>query len=502
MEKKELTILDWALIYAKSGLRIFPVNGKRPHTSSWLDAGTTDEEVIKAWFGKSSNTLGIGIIIPEDIVIIDCDSVKAEKTLNDNGYSLPLTMTAVTGKGKHFWYRIKPGEKIKRTIRVLPEVDLLVNGYVVAPPSPCSGSTNRHYEWMDGFYPDSVSVCPDWLLTINNQAKKELNKRIDPDELLDGVQPGQRQTALFRYACWLRGDSKRTKREAVVLLTEVVKRSRGTEGYEREPDVQALVDRVWNTYDENDQGDKKQKPKIWTLSELLDSNLPPPSYLVEGMIQSQGVHLLWADPKAAKSCLMTYVALCVASGIPLWGKFPTNKTGVLYLDLEQGETFAADRLAKIMSSVSITRPPGFYASFNWPTATEGGLEQIREFLYEHTDVGMVVIDTMADMWPEMKGEGSGGNEYKADQKAMREFKKIASELGVCVVLVHHSNKSGSHSGSQAITGKSDSIWHLKKPEDEIFGTVKTKGKNVESMTLMLQFDKRTLTWKWRGTLRE
>lgn len=137
--------LEIALEYAKKGIRVFPctIKGKTPYIKDPVNSATTDQDIITEWWTKHENAL---IAHPnEDIVVVDGD-VKQEipmtKFLSEASISkvfaeigmrrsTAFEVTTLSG-GSHFYF--KNVHKIKRVVRVLPQLDLLgIGGYSILP---------------------------------------------------------------------------------------------------------------------------------------------------------------------------------------------------------------------------------------------------------------------------------------------------------------------------------------------------------------------------------
>lgn len=491
----EVRVLEAALAYAKMGLKVFPIKGKRPITpNGWKDASCL-RQVVKDWF-TSDPTLGVAVVIPDWAVVVDLDSEAAAVELHNHGFDLPTTSRASTGKGWHMWYRKDPSESLVRKIRVLPSVDILLNGYVVAPPS--RHPSGKEYKWDVPLVDEKLAMVPEWVKTMASH-DNAMKQRVDVEEFFSGISEGERQTALFRYACNLRSRPKMTVLEAKVLVKELAKRCEGT-GYKKYPDTDALVERVWKVYDAaKEQPEEIPDVKIWTLADLDAANFPRHKDLVVDFLPSHGYSLLTSPPKKGKSLIADYVAACVATGKPAWGTFPTNQTGVLVLDLEQGEENALDRWRKIIKKLGVQSwPANLHTAFTWPSMDEGGLDKLTEFLAEHPHVGMVVIDTLADLWPE--DEGKASNAYHREQRIMRKFVAVSREYGVAFLVVHHDRKGEGEfiqkaSGTYAITGKAQAVWSFQRDGTEHSARLEYSGKNIPDGMLHLKFDRPNLMWR-------
>lgn len=158
-------MLNEALEYAARGWAIFPLEhrGKHPLTRHGVKDATSDPEQVRKWWQPAiqREEPNIGLATgASGLVVIDIDDVAAAKQLP----SIPLTLTASTGKGYHLYY-LAPSWPLGPTVGALPGVgktpgiDLRAgDSYVILPPS-VHPNGNR-YTWADK-YP--IAPCPRWL---------------------------------------------------------------------------------------------------------------------------------------------------------------------------------------------------------------------------------------------------------------------------------------------------------------------------------------------------
>ena len=484
--------LDHALRYAKMGLAVFPCHGKRPITpNGWKDASLS-EKVIAAWF-KGRDDLNLAVVIPDWAVVLDVDGPDGAKNLLDHGFTPPGTATASTPRGRHHWYLWKGDVSPTRKISFLPKVDILTNGYVLVPPSP-------GYSWEEGSYPsqDTLEFAPEWMVVARQEASA-YKERIDVGEFFGGLAEGSRQSGLFRYACRLRSDPRMTETEASILVAELARRSEGN-GYKKYPDTNALVKRVWKTYDAAEgSSDVPSKPEIMSLAELVAVGHPPPEYLIEDMLPVFGYVVLSSRPKAGKSLVAAEVAVAVACGVDLWGK-RTKQAGVLYIDAEQDEASAVDRWKKILSGMAIAEfPNNLHVSFSWRPMDEGGMEDIGDVMVSKPSVRLVIVDTLADMYP--KEDDGGGNAYHREQRVMRRFLKLSKDYGVSVMVITHDSKAKGQtmlhraSSTFAVTGKAHGVWNLERNDLNDSAKLLISGKNIPDQEIKLTLDRDFLLWR-------
>lgn len=494
-------VLEAALSYAAKGFEVFPVQGKRPVTPDGIGSATTNAEVITAWYTGHANW-GIAVKIPDWAVVVDIDSDIGLKNLNDLGYQLPITLSSKSFKGNHYWYERKHANKALRRIGFVPFVDILVNGYVVVPPSkhPAGGE----YKWESDAQLDrnNIEIAPQWI-EASIAFEEEQNRGVDVDATLEGLPKGQRQTGLYRYACSLRARNAPIS-EAKALLSIVAKKSEG-DGYEKYPDTDKLVERV---YKQKSVAEKyKEKPdeiKVKTLADLGSARLEPTQYLVDKLLPATGYTLLTSPPKRGKSLIGAYVSLAVATGKPVWG-LETIKSGVLYLDLEQEDEDAYERYKRISDYLGVDLPANFHIAFSWTGMDEGGLDKISEFLVDHPHVRLVVVDTLADLWP--NEDFKGGNSYHREQKIVKKFIPLSRDFGCGFLVIHHDRKGDAEgrgdmiqqaSGSYAITGKAKAVWHFQRDMGEYVAKLEVTGKNIPEREIDLAFREGNLVWTGRA----
>lgn len=139
---------DW-----RDDLAVFPVEGKQP-----LVPWRTQSAPWQEWTGRWPRGAGFGVDCGKSgLVVLDEDEPGAvEKWL---GY-WPLTHTVRTGKGRHFYFRARPGgPQVRNGVRVAPGVDVRAEGgYVVGAGSrhPSGAVYVAENSWRPAKLPDDV----------------------------------------------------------------------------------------------------------------------------------------------------------------------------------------------------------------------------------------------------------------------------------------------------------------------------------------------------------
>jgi hypothetical protein len=177
-----------ALKLAERGLHIFPcvARSKEPLIKDNLKRATTDPNIIKGWWAAGSYNIGVATGAGSGIWVLDVDGAEGEQTLRqleaEHG-ALPSTVEAITGSGRHLYWRWPSGVEIRNTqCRLdLPGLDVRGNGgHVIAPPS--IHPSGRRYCWSV----DSASAfedAPDWLLHIITKGSDNAEMPAKPPEV-------------------------------------------------------------------------------------------------------------------------------------------------------------------------------------------------------------------------------------------------------------------------------------------------------------------------------
>ena len=157
-------MLAEALRLRALGLSVIPVRreDKRPALASWKEFQTRHaaEGEIKAWFQRRPRA-GIGIVCGaiSQLAVLDFDP-RNGVALSHLAPRLPRTPTVETGGGgRHYYFRLSPGERLSKRPKLLPGADLQAEAsYVIAPPSV--HPSGRRYRWLPGLALGEVRLAP------------------------------------------------------------------------------------------------------------------------------------------------------------------------------------------------------------------------------------------------------------------------------------------------------------------------------------------------------
>lgn len=210
-----------------------------------------------------------------------------------------------------------------------------------------------------------------------------------------------------------------------------------------------------------------------------------PQMIIDGILSS-GLAIMAGDSKIGKSWMVLWFCLKISNGEPVWG-FPTHKTDVVYLALEDHE----GRIQQRMQDLTDTPPENLKFGFSCGRLGQDLERQITEVLNEWPSTGLIFIDTLQMVRDNVS---SRTNAYAQDYKDLSALKKIADAYGICIFVVHHTRKErdggnvfNDMTGSTGIMGVADTGMILRK--DDRFGdlaTLSITGRDVEERELELR----------------
>jgi hypothetical protein len=205
-----------------------------------------------------------------------------------------------------------------------------------------------------------------------------------------------------------------------------------------------------------------------------------PAWLVKGLFPNRGLGLLVGESQAGKSFLAIHAAVCVARGLPFFGK-KVKPGGVLYIAAEGGSgvlprIHAADNaIGGALPAGHMLRPAGARAAapikvvVEAPNLSKDGdtaafTRTIRAaataFAQEGHTLSLVVVDT----W---HAALAGADEQAAADAghALKPLKEAVEELGLFTLIVHHPGKDLERGarGSSALRAAVDTELELRVP---------------------------------------
>ncbi len=229
-----------------------------------------------------------------------------------------------------------------------------------------------------------------------------------------------------------------------------------------------------------------------TAEDLQNRTYEPTHFLVDELIP-EGLHILAGAPKIGKSWLALWLCLCVAQEQALWN-FATTQGEALYLSLEDSFQRIQTRLFDLTEDAS----PTLHFAIMADTLKHGLEQQIEQFLTEHPDTKLVVIDTLQ----RVRGTGSDSNLYENDYQDIGILKQLADKRHIAILLIHHLRKLHDDdpmnmiSGSTGLSGAADSTFVLQKSSRLAnIASLHCTRRDIPDRTLKLELGEDDHVWK-------
>ena len=234
-----------------------------------------------------------------------------------------------------------------------------------------------------------------------------------------------------------------------------------------------------------------------SMTELYDTVYRSRPPLIDGLLYP-GTYLFVGAPKLGKSFLMAQLAYHISTGTPLWN-YPVRKGTVLYLALEDDYSRLQKRLYQMFGTESTEN---LYFSVSASQLGSGLDEQLQNFVQEHPDTELIIIDTLQ----KVREIGGDSYSYANDYDIIARLKQFADNSGVCLMLVHHTRKQKSDdpydmiSGTNGLLGAADGAFLLQKEKRTAnAATLDVSGRDQQDQRLYLNRNPEKLIWELERT---
>ncbi|MBH1541855.1 AAA family ATPase [Stenotrophomonas maltophilia] len=499
--------------YRRARLDLIPLRrrDKVPADKRWQERNYDRGEVL----GRARRDgLNLGVRLPADVVVVDVDPrnfPEGRDSLAElaAAFDLPLASAphVLTGNlshpGHHFYFHKPAGVMLLESVDGFEGVELKSLGRQVVAAGSVHPSGGL-YRWA----PDSPPLgdMPDLPARLVEKARRpdrpkkqatgageltpeqlaETLEQLDPCDFGRGSDHKRWENLMMachfatdgegrqEFIDWCMGDghyrgeewkvgrrwdSLHADRDEAVTTATLQMFLQEVGGGIAPPDAADDFD-VW------DEVEPAEERSRWNFLSLDDvESLPPPKWLVPGVLTEGSLAAIYGAPESGKSFLAVDVSMAIAGGIDWHGR-QVERGGVLYIAAEGapglGKRFRAwkaDRCAQGRGfDLHLMRD-----DLNLAAEKDGG---VRAFVQAVTDelgpLRLIVIDTL-----NQTAAGADENSAKDMGRYIASMKLLRNATGAAVVVVHHSGKDLSKGmrGSTALLGAMDTTVEVERASD-------------------------------------
>lgn len=199
-------------------------------------------------------------------------------------------------------------------------------------------------------------------------------------------------------------------------------------------------------------------PRAEPANDLLAADLAPPDYVIQPAAIRGNLTMVQGEPKAGKSMITLYMAVCAALGIWPAGRWIVPRpVRVLYMTWEDPRRRIQKRLKQFLAGLGepfkpITAIPNlfFYSKSKGPFKSPrirleepAGRTLLRKLILAHR-AELVFLDTLSHL------TGVDENAKKEMQPVMDALTDIVEETDCSLSFTHHTGKLGKEGGRSSI----------------------------------------------------
>ncbi|MBB5863775.1 AAA family ATPase [Xanthomonas sp. 3058] len=494
--------------YRRVRLDLIPLRrrGKMPADRRWQERAYDQTEVLER---ARRDGLNLGVRLPAEVVVVDVDPrnfPEGRDSLAELAAAVGLPLSSaphvLTGNrdhpGHHYYFLKPAGVSLLDSVEGFEGVEFKSLGRQVV----AAGSvhpTGGLYRWASDSPP--LGDMPDLPARLVEMARRPEKKHsagageITPEQLassLEYLDPSDYQDhdrwLELMMAChhatdgegrqqfidwstsdpqfadheWIVGrrwDSLHADRDGAVTIATLRLHLNGAGADIAPPDAA-------DDFDAWDEVEVVEERSRWNFLSLDDvESLPPPRWLVPGVLTEGSLAAIYGAPESGKSFLAVDMSMAIAGGIDWHGR-QVEHGGVLYIAAEGapglGKRFRAWKMDRCAQGrrfdLHLMRD-----DLNLAAEKDGGVRAFVEVVTEGLgQLRLVVIDTL-----NQTAAGADENSAKDMGRYIASMKRLRDATGATVVVVHHSGKDLSKGmrGSTALLGAMDTTVEVERDND-------------------------------------
>ena len=231
-----------------------------------------------------------------------------------------------------------------------------------------------------------------------------------------------------------------------------------------------------------------------TMRELNDTAFIPHKPVIDGLLNN-GVNLLVGPPKIGKSFMVADLSVRVSKGEPFLNR-KTHHGEVLYLALEDDFQRLQQRFYRMFY---VNDTENLHLAIVSQDIKSGLAIQINEFMINHPNVSLIVIDTLQ----KIRGNENDKYSYSNDYDVITILKEIADRHNICILVVHHTRKQEATdifdtiSGTNGLLGAADGSLIINKDKRaDSRAKMAVSGRDIPYQELTIEFDREKCLWNF------
>lgn len=482
--------------------------GKTPRDGAWQAKGY-DSVAVLAEATKTGRN--IGVRLPASVVVLDVDPrnfPEGRDCLAEvvEAFKLDLSLAphVITGSGGHHYYFQKPADvAVVDSLKDFPGIEFKSLGrQVVAPGSlhPCG----ERYEWDD--YSPAPTAMPELPAAVLETIKRA--GRASSEREAGELSPSQLEGALE----WLAPEDFSNHEDWLNLAMACHHATNGEGRQEfinwstQDPDYQDhawIIGNRWDSFhnaapqggmpvtarllhklvqeagghvpnpDPEDEFEaweesiEPPKPSRWRFLSIDELEaLPPPRWLIPGMLTEGSLAAIYGAPESGKSFLAVDMAMAIASGLDWHGR-EVMPGGALYIAAEGAPGLGKRVRAWKLEHSAQEKHFGFALmrdDINFAPEKDTEVQAFTKAVVSELgqSLRLIIIDTL-----NQTAAGADENSAKDMGRYIASMKKLRDTTGATVVVIHHSGKDINKGmrGSTALLGAMDTTIEVERDKD-------------------------------------
>lgn len=189
--------------------------------------------------------------------------------------------------------------------------------------------------------------------------------------------------------------------------------------------------------------------RVLEAGEVFYSDQAEPTVYLDPWLRSHSMVLISGDTGCGKSKLMTLLSICLTTGLRFLRYRVVTPCKVLYVDGENGVVECKDNLRSMANALETDIPAGklgFTTLEQWggvvPNLSIPDDQDKYRVLFRDYDV--IILDNLQTLAPETTDRDGDVARWNRIQPFLLEQRL----KGRCIILVHHTNKSGDQDGTK------------------------------------------------------